>query len=81
MRDIRKTGGVGEPYCDWCFGALTPAALAQSRAAGLAREESGACETCIRERRFEEPPDGWDDTYPWPFYPWPFDTQERGDQE
>ena len=76
MRDIRKTGGVAEQtYCDWCSSPLTPAARTESRAIGLDREQSWACEQCIRERRFEEPPGGWDDTYPWPFYPWPFEME------
>ena len=66
-----------QTYCDWCSGPLTAAALAQSRAVGLDREESRACERCLAERRFEEPPGGWDDTRPWPFHPWPFETEGR----
>jgi hypothetical protein len=72
---IRKTGGMAEQtYCDWCAGPLSPAARAQSRAIGLNREDSYACEECVRARRFERPPNGWDESYPWPFYPWPYET-------
>jgi len=62
-------GWRSKAYCDWCYGPLSPKARGESQAIGLDREASWACEDCIRERRFERPPGGWDDSYPWPFYP------------
>jgi hypothetical protein len=56
---------VGQTYCDWCSGLLTPASIAESERLGLGRERAWACASCLASGAHRTAPDGWDSREPW----------------
>lgn len=56
----------GQTFCDWCYGPLSAASVASSRAIGLAAEYAFACDRCIERGAFWEPPDDLEEGAVWP---------------
>lgn len=45
--------------CDWCSGEVTDAARAGSLAIGLPLHLTWACEACLSDGSYRNPPQGW----------------------
>jgi hypothetical protein len=68
LRVLAAHGYVWQDYCDWCYEPLTEAGRHGSEAVGLHVEYACACERCLANHRYREPPDGWlGSRDEWPF--------------
>jgi hypothetical protein len=61
----------GQTYCDWCIRPLTPSSIAESERLGLDDEFAWACDSCLAEGAYHQPPDGFEP----PESGWPYREQ------
>jgi hypothetical protein len=56
----------GQTFCDWCSRPLSATSVAASREIGLAAEAAFACDHCLENGAFWDPPDWWEEGAEWP---------------
>jgi hypothetical protein len=56
----------GQTFCDWCYRPLSATSVAASQDIGLAAEAAFACDRCIEDGTFWNPPEGLEDGAVWP---------------
>jgi DNA polymerase III subunit gamma/tau len=64
--DLVEPDLQGQTFCDWCYRPLSATSVAASQDIGLAAEAAFACDRCIEDGTFWNPPEGLEDGAVWP---------------